>query len=84
MFIHYYDHRAIELANSIGVETSLSIPTPPLSPLFAKEYTMYCMAKSLYDLRQFRRAAHVLRDCVSDEAFFLKSYCLYLVANNQT
>lgn len=49
------------------------------SPDFIKEFSVYWMAKSLFDLREYRRAAHALRLCKSDEAFFLKCYSLYLV-----
>lgn len=71
--------RVIELANSIELDCPTTTPTAPHSPAFASEYATYYMGKSLYDLREFRRAAHTLQNCKSDEAFFLKSYCLYLV-----
>lgn len=74
-------HRAIDLANSIETETPhpISIPSLSHSAAFASECGVYYLGKSLYDLREFRRAAHALRSCESDEAFFLRSYCLYLV-----
>lgn len=76
---HTHIYRAVELANSI--KTAHPVPLPPLphSPLFTSECSQYHLAKSLYDLREFRRAAHTLREGKSDEAFFLRCYCLYLV-----
>jgi hypothetical protein len=44
------------------------------------EYVTYCRAKALYDLREFKRAAFVLKDCRSNKSFFLRCYCLYLVS----
>ena len=77
--ISIYPYRAIELANSIETDHSVSIPSCSHSPLFLQEYAQYHLGKSFYDLREFQRAAHALRACESDEAFFLRSYCLYLV-----
>ena len=71
----------IELSNSITAECNVAI-TPTYSPEFVGECGTFYMAKSLYDLREFRRAAHTLRNCESDEAFFLRNYCLYLVSKN--
>jgi len=76
---HVCVHRAIELANSIETDQPLSIPPSSPSPVFLQEYVQYHLGKSLYDLREFRHAAHALRACKSDEAFFLRCYCLYLV-----
>lgn len=72
--------RSIELANSL--ETSESVAPPQLehSSEFLLEFSVYWMAKSLFDLREYRRAAHTLRQCKSDEAFFLRCYSLYLVS----
>lgn len=70
--------RVIELFNSISGECEV-VSSPTYSPEFLNECGTYYMAKSLYDLREFRRAAHALRNCLSDEAFFLRNYCLYMV-----
>lgn len=72
-------YRAIELANSIETDHPVSIPSCSHSPLFLQEYAQYHLGKSFYDLREFQRAAHALRACKSDEVFFLRCYCLYLV-----
>lgn len=39
----------------------------------------YLLAKSYFDCREYRRAAHVLRDQTGKKAFFLRCYALYLV-----
>lgn len=39
----------------------------------------YMLAKSYFDCREYRRAAHVLRDQTSKKAVFLRCYALYLV-----
>lgn len=40
----------------------------------------YLLAKSYFDCREFRRAAHVLRDQTGKKALFLRCYSLYLVS----
>ena len=72
-------HRAIELANSLQVSEAVAIPQVEHSSDFVSEFSVYWMGKSLFDLREYRRVAHALRLCKSDEAFFLKCYSLYLV-----
>lgn len=44
---------------------------------------LYMLAKTYYDLREFQRAAHVLRDCESDAAVFLRCYCRYLAGEER-
>lgn len=39
----------------------------------------YLLAKSYFDCREYRRAAHVLRDQTGKKAIFLRCYSLYLV-----
>ncbi len=75
----FHNCRVIELSNSITSECNV-LTTPTYSPEFASECGVYYMAKSLYDLREFRKAAHTLKNCQSDEAFFLRNYCLYMVS----
>lgn len=76
MPLHY---RAVELANSIETDQLCSIPRIPRSDEFVAEFATFSIAKSLFDLKEYRRASHSLKDCHSHEAFFLKCYCLYLV-----
>ena len=72
----------IELSNSIGAQCD-SLVAPTHSAGFAQESGRYYVAKSLYDLREFRRAAHALQNCQSDEAFFLRNYSLYMVRKKE-
>jgi anaphase-promoting complex subunit 8 len=39
----------------------------------------YLLAKSYFDCREYRRAAHVLRDQTGKKSVFLRCYALYLV-----
>jgi anaphase-promoting complex subunit 8 len=68
---------AIELANSLDVPLE-SIPQLTHSPLYQTEFVKYSYGKSLYDLKEFRRASHALNDCQSIEGIFLKLYSLYM------
>ena len=75
--------RAIELANGLETSDPVAIPQLEHSSEFLLEFSVYWMAKSLFDLREYRRAAHTLRQCKSDEAFFLRYYSLYLVSGTE-
>ncbi|CAA3018234.1 anaphase-promoting complex subunit 8 [Olea europaea subsp. europaea] len=44
----------------------------------AVDNDFYLLAKSYFDCREYRRAAHVLRDQISKKAIFLRCYALYL------
>ena len=41
----------------------------------------YLLAKSYFDCREYRRAAHVLRDQTGKKAVFLRCYAFYLVSS---
>lgn len=43
----------------------------------------YLLAKSYFDCREYRRAAHVLRDQISKKAVFLRCYSLYLAGEKR-
>lgn len=45
----------------------------------AVDSDFYLLAKSYFDCREYRRAAHVLRDQCCKKALFLRCYSLYLV-----
>ncbi|CAK9138671.1 unnamed protein product [Ilex paraguariensis] len=45
----------------------------------APDNDFYLLAKSYFDCREYKRAAHVLRDQTSKKAMFLRCYALYLV-----
>ena len=72
--------RAVELANSLETSDPVAVPQLEHSSEFLREFSTYWMGKSLFDLREYRRAAHALRQCTSSEAFFLRCYSLYLVS----
>lgn len=73
-------HRCIELAQSLSCQLT-EVPQPQTDKVFAAEYVEYSCAKALYDLREFKRAAHTLKNCLSKKSFFLRCYCMYLVCN---
>ena len=71
--------RAADLACCLDVEIDHVPTSSSHSPEFIQEFSCFCLGKSLFDKREFRRAAHVLKNCRSNEGFFLKLYSLYLV-----
>lgn len=42
---------------------------------------LYLLAKSYFDCREYKRAAHVLRDQTGRKSIFLRCYALYLVCS---
>ncbi|CAA2971030.1 anaphase-promoting complex subunit 8 [Olea europaea subsp. europaea] len=49
----------------------------------AVDNDFYLLAKSYFDCREYRRAAHVLRDQISKKAIFLRCYALYLAGEKR-
>ena len=45
---------------------------------FWEEYDVYTLAKSYFDLKEFDRAHHTLRNCSSPKPYFLRMYSLYM------
>lgn len=71
------------MANSLEVKCT---PFPHTSELLGDELaeaTQVMLGKSLFDTREYRRAAHSLEKCNSSKAVFLRLYSLYLVWNEQ-
>ena len=69
------------MANNIDVKCADSFPPPSeLSGNELAEATQFMLGKSLYDTREYRRAAHSLEKCSSPKAVFLRLYSLYLVS----
>ncbi|KAG8379049.1 hypothetical protein BUALT_Bualt07G0047900 [Buddleja alternifolia] len=71
--------------SSATPSAGVSYVTTPLM-IGAEEYDydlidsdFYLLAKSYFDCREYRRAAHVLRDQTGKKAVFLRCYALYLV-----
>ncbi|KAL2492860.1 Anaphase-promoting complex subunit 8 [Abeliophyllum distichum] len=64
------------------------VATPSMAGAEDYEYDaidndFYLLAKSYFDCREFRRAAHVLRDQTSKKAVFLRCYALYLAGEKR-
>lgn len=49
----------------------------------AVDSDFYLMAKAYFDCREYRRAAHVLRDQTGKKAVFLRCYALYLAGEKR-
>ncbi|XP_058084828.1 anaphase-promoting complex subunit 8 [Magnolia sinica] len=47
------------------------------------EIDYFLLAKSYFDCREYRRAAHVLRDQIGKKAIFLRCYALYLAGEKR-
>ncbi|GFP98469.1 anaphase-promoting complex subunit 8 [Phtheirospermum japonicum] len=64
------------------------INTPSLMGVEEYDYDLmdsdfYLLAKSYFDCKEYRRAAHVLRDQTSKKAVFLRCYALYLAGEKR-
>ena len=59
----------------------VSVSTPVMEEDEAIHGDFYLLAKSYFDCREYRRAAHVLRDQTGKKSVFLRCYALYLVCS---
>lgn len=59
------------------------VTTPVPEEDDAVDGDFYLLAKSYFDCREYRRAAHVLRDQTGKKAVFLRSYALYLAGEKR-
>nr|GMC75872.1 anaphase-promoting complex subunit 8 [Ipomoea batatas] len=76
-----------------GEATFSSTPSAGVSyvatpPVFDDEYEagendFYLLAKSYFDCREYRRAAHVLRNQTSKKAIFLRCYALFVAGEKR-
>ncbi|XP_065919485.1 cell division cycle protein 23 homolog [Dysidea avara] len=71
-------HWSIELANSIEVKCTQMPSMIELSGDEVTEASQLMLGKSLYDTREYRRAASSLEKCNSTKATFLRLYALYM------
>jgi anaphase-promoting complex subunit 8 len=55
------------------------VSTPVLEEDEVIDGDFYLLAKSYFDCREYKRAAHVLRDQNAKKSVFLRCYALYLV-----
>lgn len=56
------------------------VSTPVMEEDEVVDGDFYLLAKSYFDCREYRRAAHVLRDQTGKKSVFLRCYALYLVS----
>lgn len=56
------------------------VSTPVMEEDEIVDCDFYLLAKSYFDCREYRRAAHVLRDQMGKKSLFLRCYALYLVS----
>ncbi|XP_039161893.1 anaphase-promoting complex subunit 8-like isoform X2 [Eucalyptus grandis] len=59
------------------------VSTPVMEEDDIVDGDFYLLAKSYFDCREYRRAAHVLRDQYGKKAVFLRCYALYLAGENR-
>lgn len=57
----------------------LHVSTPVMEEDEVVDGDFYLLAKTYFDCREYRRAAHVLRDQNGKKSVFLRCYALYLV-----
>ena len=50
---------------------------------FWEEYDSYVLAMGYFDLKEYARAAHCLRDCKSPKPYFLHLYSMYMTDQKQ-
>ncbi|KAK6920772.1 Cdc23 [Dillenia turbinata] len=67
-----------EPSSSTPVAGVSYVTTPVLEEDDSVDSDWYLLAKSYFDCREYRRAAHVLRDQTGRKAVFLRCYALYL------
>ncbi|KAJ8753604.1 hypothetical protein K2173_022845 [Erythroxylum novogranatense] len=59
------------------------VSTPLMEEDEAVDSDFYLLAKSYFDCREYRRAAHVLRDQTGKKSVFLRCYALYLAGEKR-
>ncbi|OAY30947.1 anaphase-promoting complex subunit 8 isoform X1 [Manihot esculenta] len=59
------------------------VSTPVMEEDEVVDNDFYLLAKSYFDCREYRRAAHVLRDQTGKKATFLRCYALYLAGEKR-
>lgn len=65
----------------VGAVPALPIAEQPLESVVdaAAENDAYALARVYFDTKEYRRAAHVLRNCFQPRSLFLRLYALYFV-----
>ncbi|XP_017227550.1 anaphase-promoting complex subunit 8 isoform X4 [Daucus carota subsp. sativus] len=74
--------RTDESPSTLGAGSNISTPVrDEYNDGMDNDY--YLLAKSYFDCREYRRAAHVLRDQTGKRAIFLRCYSLYLAGEKR-
>ncbi|KAK9104736.1 hypothetical protein Scep_021580 [Stephania cephalantha] len=68
---------------STPVGGALYVATPVHEEDDSADSDFYLLAKAYFDCKEYRRAAHVLRDQTGKNAFFLRCYALYLAGEKR-
>lgn len=68
-----------ESSSTVGAGSYVSTPVPRDEYNDGMDNDYYVLAKSYFDCKEYRRAAHVLRDQTGKKAIFLRGYSLFLV-----
>ena len=79
-------HRAAELATAIHANLPADGALPAAAAPSAEdaaEALTFTLARSYFDLREYGRAAHTLRQCTGHKAIFLRHYSEYLVGEKR-
>ena len=73
-------YRTHEIAMTTPIAGVSYAATPVMEEDEVVDGDFYLLAKSYFDCREYKRAAHVLRDQIGRKSLFLRSYALYLVS----
>ncbi|CAN6268381.1 unnamed protein product [Urochloa humidicola] len=71
-----------EAGTPLGGVSYVSTPTPD-DDVFDSGGDKYLLAKTYFDCREYRRAAHVLQNQVGRKAVFLRCYALYMAGEKR-
>ncbi|XP_012939127.1 cell division cycle protein 23 homolog [Aplysia californica] len=70
---------AAEMSKALEVKVDpRGLQEPEQAEDFWDEYDAYVLAMSYFDLKEYDRAVHCLRDCQSPKPYFLRLYSLYM------
>ncbi|KAH7541915.1 anaphase-promoting complex subunit 8 [Ziziphus jujuba] len=70
-------------STSTPISGVLYVSTPVMEEDEVVDGDFYLLAKTYFDCREYRRAAHVLRDQIGKKSVFLRCYALYLAGEKR-
>ncbi|KEH43881.1 putative acetyltransferase A, auxiliary subunit [Medicago truncatula] len=76
-------YRTHEITMTTPITGVSYIATPVMEEDEVVDGDFYLLAKSYFDCREYKRAAHVLRDQIGRKSLFLRSYALYLAGEKR-